>query len=528
MSAGAIIAQAAPIHKATQACMSCKSRKQKCDKHLPSCSRCLMLHYTCQYGVDPGTLTALLVSRISGAQGGSSRDLLRSTHDPAPFILDLPLDLQLSLIFSVTMIGRSNLTSTPCRDRQNESGAREFLKHICKIFSTVGVTVPEVVTTYFTTVHQWLPMISRIRFYRSLNQLQSQSPADLSLLILCMYLITRLPAPQIRTHDMQNSLYLTTKRLFLLFQSWPIPSLRLIQAGVLVSAYEIGHDMIDAAFLTIGMCIRMGQVLGIDNYPENAANSVDDAFCAKKEEVCTWWATILVDRLANLEKPYIHERRYSVGVGIPDPVYLVVDDDTYRISAVEEQDLTDTIFSRGRQGNYCRTAQAAHILGVVLEHISNPDRDCNAELVDSNLQSLIFSFMKEAGHDAEICCEAISMSFSSLFLLHGWVLGCSISKNPSSLVRTGDDKSLSKATLALQTATRMVLDNCKYSNKAFIKRVGEFSLMGLHCTYIACMAYVHLHDYVGRDDGWIDGLNIMRDWIKRSGQRWTISGKSLY
>jgi hypothetical protein len=92
-------------------------------------------------------------------------------------------------------------------------------------------------------------------------------------------------------------------------------SIRVLQAALLLSLYEVGHAIYPAAFLTVGKCARLGQALGIHdrrNVTQMFPTSSDSApplkfqdgwllipsvsWSAMEEIRRTWWGVIILDR----------------------------------------------------------------------------------------------------------------------------------------------------------------------------------------------------------------------------------------
>lgn len=89
---------------------------------------------------------------------------------------------------------------------------------------------------------------------------------DLALLFLCMKLmITR---PQDGVESCQNPVYTAAKRYLSLMDACGMTSILVLQAYVLIGAYEIGQAIYPAAWMTAGACVRYGQLLGINGHEE--------------------------------------------------------------------------------------------------------------------------------------------------------------------------------------------------------------------------------------------------------------------
>lgn len=61
----------------------------------------------------------------------------------------------------------------------------------------------------------------------------------------------------------RHEAYLLAKQCFHFVEGQSVISLRMLQAALLLSLYELGNGIYPAAFLTIGHCARLGHALGI-------------------------------------------------------------------------------------------------------------------------------------------------------------------------------------------------------------------------------------------------------------------------
>jgi hypothetical protein len=72
-------------------------------------------------------------------------------------------------------------------------------------------------------------------------------------------------------------------------------SILVLQAGVLVALYELGHGIYPAAYLSIGACARYAHALGI-----NVSHTVPTrrvlTFVEGEERRRIWWAIVILDR----------------------------------------------------------------------------------------------------------------------------------------------------------------------------------------------------------------------------------------
>ena len=147
--------------------------------------------------------------------------------------------------------------------------------------------------TFFQTIHSWLPIISRRRFYHHvLNPLVSPS-ADTTLLLLSMKLAVS--THREFTEASRNPLYLAVKRFFLEFEISGALTIQLLQAGVLISVYEFGNAIYPSAYISIGICARYGSTLAV-NSPMGSAGVGGRDWVELEEQRRIWWAILALER----------------------------------------------------------------------------------------------------------------------------------------------------------------------------------------------------------------------------------------
>jgi hypothetical protein len=100
-----------------------------------------------------------------------------------------------------------------------------------------------------------------------------------------------------------NFLYRTAKRFLHEVETAGILSTHVLQAGLLVALYEMGHAMYPAAYLTVGTCARYGLALGIyrNCSPKSAAEEDLElrgqrSWNEVEENRRVWWAVLIFDR----------------------------------------------------------------------------------------------------------------------------------------------------------------------------------------------------------------------------------------
>lgn len=261
--------------KAPQAYLSCRAQKRnKCNKALPGCGLCTRVKRACNYSFEP--------SSSSGSEEFHS--LQRKVRR-----LEAQLDVYSTHGSPVSSDSWRSTSRTPAsslsgvEDAEQENqvmpsvffleGAafisgryqigRQYLQ-IPQVFEDVCPTatiVQRIVSSYFTSTHSWLPIISKERMHRDLHIPLENTSADLALLCLCMQIVgERLPQA---LQNPQTSFYLSVKEYYFQVESAGFLSVQLLQAGVILAVYEFGHAIFPAAYITIGRCAKISHAIGV-------------------------------------------------------------------------------------------------------------------------------------------------------------------------------------------------------------------------------------------------------------------------
>jgi hypothetical protein len=155
----------------------------------------------------------------------------------------------------------------------------------------------EVITTastYFETVHVWMPIISKKRFYDHHLQLLFHCQPDFTLLFLAMKLITSILPDELA--NPRTPAYNAAKHFYLEMEASGMISIQVLQAGLLLSLYELGHAIYPSAYLSIGACTRYAYALGINKDAKTQAIKVL-TLVELEENKRVWWGIIILDRL---------------------------------------------------------------------------------------------------------------------------------------------------------------------------------------------------------------------------------------
>lgn len=133
-----------------------------------------------------------------------------------------------------------------------------------------------------------MPIFSRMRFYGSLmSSLQGTDP-DVILALLGMKLILSTPDRS----GTPSELYIHMKQLQMMMEMAGCLAMPMIQAGILVALYEMGHAIYPAAFCSISTCARYGTAMGI----HHTVFAQGKGWIEQEERNRLWWAILILDR----------------------------------------------------------------------------------------------------------------------------------------------------------------------------------------------------------------------------------------
>jgi hypothetical protein len=145
---------------------------------------------------------------------------------------------------------------------------------------------------YFSTIHGWMPIVSRTRLYGSLVDPSQHTDPDVILVLLGMKLITSRPIDR----NLHSKLYTLMKESLLNMEMMGYISVYTIQSAILTGLYEMGHAIYPAALTTISACARYAMALGITQaFPIHGSRWIE-----QEERNRIWWAVLMLDRYVQL------------------------------------------------------------------------------------------------------------------------------------------------------------------------------------------------------------------------------------
>jgi hypothetical protein len=148
---------------------------------------------------------------------------------------------------------------------------------------------------YFRSVHRWMPILSTKSLLRVLSNTATEPRADLALLLLSMKLITQHPVLNTAAWG-RSSLYLSAKSLHRSIIASKRYSTYFLQAGLLISLYELGHAIYPEAQASVKANAELGIKLGINKSASQRMSPAPSSWTESEVRTRTWWGIMILDR----------------------------------------------------------------------------------------------------------------------------------------------------------------------------------------------------------------------------------------
>ncbi|KAL1882028.1 hypothetical protein VTK73DRAFT_2742 [Phialemonium thermophilum] len=334
--------------------------------------------------------------------------------------------------------------------------------HIQLLYCSCGITFAEASKRFKRTFQNWFPIISPQRLRKLVAATEDGTPAaDDSILLLSICLVTAQPADDVAGIAAPTAaLYAAMKMLYGQVQAVVQGSITLVQAGLIISAYEYASNRLDSAYVSIAACARMAQSTGIDLSAFRAAQrDTETTLRPDAMEHCNiWWAIVILERFIMLET--CRNRYQSPTAACPDYGFSLPFDFDGGDTPTIRGGSNVTIPSQSSYGlrSFAQQAQAVHLLDRILRIISSPDnperRLWQLLELDGKLQKDLLELMQERLRPGGLKCGAIATLIRSLYVLHQEIIATA--PILSSLADHESWQRRSKA--ALDTATRIMAE----------------------------------------------------------------------
>jgi hypothetical protein len=159
------------------------------------------------------------------------------------------------------------------------------LREALNVLAANSTTATMVIDEYTKSINNWFPpIVSLVKFHIRLEQ---EVSSKLAVLLLAMHLVTHIPT---QYGSVYTPTYFKTKSLLSSVVASGDSSLEVVQASVLVTLYEAGHGMADAAQVSMAISSRIGHRLF------SRKRRVEGDKIGETEEGRVWWSINILDR----------------------------------------------------------------------------------------------------------------------------------------------------------------------------------------------------------------------------------------
>ncbi|RDW58631.1 hypothetical protein BP6252_13107 [Coleophoma cylindrospora] len=403
---------------------------------------------------------------------------------------------------------------------------RMVADEVLEIISNATDDMESIIENYFNTVHRWLPILSKSMLKDRIRQLRAlESPrAEVACLVLCIYLVIQ-PYTKVTpgSNEHLSFLYSRAKCVHALVQSSGPVSIELVQAALLLTVYELGHGLLPSAYVSIGCSARLFSAMFLDLKGKGEAGDSTMLWIKEEEERRARWGIIILDRFLNTS--FGRELDSFATLSLTEDKYLPTQDSIW--DAANESDSPPTalpvsICSNDKVGSFARQAQAAHLLGRVLQHVHEPtsnvefNKEEGAQL-ERTLHSLNKILAIEIEDSETDLCGAIGMCNSALLTLI-----------------TADiefDEAPCKKSASIKTAVQYVMEHADYmkSHESIVDpRV--LTLLVPYSIYQAAILHIKILGFLKTDPRchyWAGNLYILKTLLVGFGKTWKISDEYL-
>ncbi|KAH8802607.1 putative fungal-specific transcription factor [Xylogone sp. PMI_703] len=486
---------ASTVDRAQQACLACKSRKRKCDKALPQCSWCSRKGLSCTYS-SPG----------QSSNDAASQQSYTSSIDESPRksrSLDFP-----TILFMDPVILQYGQVETPRTTYPVPSHVLQLLGGLTELTT--------IASTYFTTVHVWMPIISKKLCYEHHLQPAFHCHADIALLFLAMKLITSMLPNELA--NARTPAYHTAKHFFLEIEASGMMSIQVLQAGLLLALYEVGHAIYPSAYLSIGTCTRYAYALGINKGARIKASKVL-SLVELEENKRVWWGIVILDRFLSIGSP---GRPFSTKKpSLHDP--LPGDDAAWDAGIVEQTSATLYSPTSGHMSKFSLLCQTAALLGEVLGHVSKPVIDQKAyeeegQQLYQTLQAMISASESMATPDHD--------QISMIYGYHSALMALNSFPRLSNNVLVDFTDYIQRQKTRSDSLAKKIIGALEGKMIHVAQNRLAISPWGLFCVYQAAVTYLQLSRQ--SDERYIiDSLALTRQTLNMMRTRWNAAGTYL-
>lgn len=295
-----------------QTCLYCRKQKRRCDKQIPRCGTCRRAGRECEYTVDRNEELIRLRTRVAHLETRLRRDTSSNTSGSPSTTrsLDTPRPtLQPSDDFTFTqetqvpsisesapsaLLPISYFLDTTVKFSPLDVHAFPFMTIPHELLSQIGspAATREIADSYFDSIHSWLPFVWERKISQLTTSVEMHPDPGMATLLVAMKMITTAAGSPFR-----NRLYRIVKGYLTVLEDSGFLTLGVLQAAILITLYEIGHGIYPAAYMSIGRCARLGQMMGLHGNSSISKSYRKPTSWGEAEEIRrTWFAVLILDR----------------------------------------------------------------------------------------------------------------------------------------------------------------------------------------------------------------------------------------
>ncbi|KAH8731666.1 hypothetical protein GQ44DRAFT_604645 [Phaeosphaeriaceae sp. PMI808] len=487
--------------KASNVCAYCRTRKQGCDRTVPTCKRCAAKGQYCDY---------------TPYKDQPNQEI----HEPGSLILQHKKCSHADL----TPRGSTELLRAVAAcidDPQNYSLATEFSEVLTSLLGFAKVDLPVSLEEFGPCIQQWCPILPEDYLRGCANDLSQQIKHGYGVkspvLYLCLWLITRRTCPY-REHTTQCELYRTTKQALALLQSKFHLDLEIVQIGMLITVYEVGHGLQAQASQTLASCVALFRMLELKARRAKDSRLID---------VIAWMQASMV----------MLDRMMPVSITISTTQLTLLSHDSI-CKAVENA--IGPVIPPPPPNPYASCPRKVHFRsavaiasGHVMEYIHARYHDLDVEKsydqVDDLIQACIMMLVEKPLPHTWLHCDAIAMAFCSHILLQASQIQHLSNTLEQAHTPESPTPEFAKVQLALKYSRRMSWDMVRVAIEKISceAEVPHLPFAGLCCVLRAGLVVLETRDYVNDDivgEGDIQGFRKILEWFAR---RWGIGDMYL-
>lgn len=173
-----------------------------------------------------------------------------------------------------------------------------------RMMQGTGFTFQEISERYFQGFHIWLPVVCPTLLEDALSH-YIVPPADVSILTLAIYLIVLRPPSGFSQNANilgPEQIYVFVKMLASQVQARICGSVPLLQASLLISAYEYASGRPETAYISLNSCLGMAFMLGINEYRDPQTLTDEQDKLKSSESWNIWWGLVILQRYLQQER----------------------------------------------------------------------------------------------------------------------------------------------------------------------------------------------------------------------------------